>query len=347
MRKKDINFLLAVIFMALFAGIGIFCYGGLKKQAAGELGLIYRNVPITREQMETWWENAGENEKKYLKDMTLWREPEQVKAENVSLGQKAEAQLIRAAGNINLVMPQKLCAGSLVSAGDKAGCVISKGLAQKLNLDGTGGKLEISGKQYLIRGILDSREAVCIIQGESGTTYSRVQVKYENMPASGAIQMLSGLLPGDADVRSEGDLFRGLGGLFLMVPLWILFAMSASRLHRVYRNADWKDWIKELCSICFPVLVIGGTGLLVLLSFHFSDDYIPGAWSDFSFFSRLAAEKAGDMKNLITQALACRDRDMLLLTAGCMLSGSACSVLILRFPLHHSSDNLNCDTSSH
>ncbi|MFQ7549691.1 MAG: hypothetical protein ACLRMZ_04520 [Blautia marasmi] len=80
------------------------------------------------------------------------------------------------------------------------------------------------------------------------------------------------------------------------------------------------------------MLVIGGIGVLVLLSFHFSDDYIPGAWSDFSFFSRLAAEKAGDMKGLITQALDYRDREMLLGTAGCMLAGSVCSVIILKFP---------------
>lgn len=326
------SFLLAVFLLLFFAGIGTFCYSSLRKHAAGELGLVYRSTFVTREQMETWWQNAGEDERKYIKDMTLWKTPEEVNAVNTSLGQSAKVQLIKAAGNMNLIMPGKLCEGSLVSDGDNTGCVVSKTLAQKLNVDEMGGMIQVSGKQYQVRGILDSSEAVCIIQGESGTLYSRVQVQYRNMPASGAEQMLSGLLPGTADVRAEGDLFRGLGGLFLMAPLWVLFARSAAGLRRVYRNATWKDWIKELCSLCFPVLVIGGIGLLVLLSFHFSDDYIPGAWSDFSFFSKLAAEKAGDMKGLITQALDYRDRDMLLGTAGCMLAGSVCSVIILKFP---------------
>ena len=62
MRRKDISFLLAVVILVCFAGMGLSCSSGLKKHAAGELGLVYRNAPITREQMETWWKNAGENE---------------------------------------------------------------------------------------------------------------------------------------------------------------------------------------------------------------------------------------------------------------------------------------------
>lgn len=342
MRKNEIKLMLAAVIMALFAGMGISCYSSLKKQAEGELGFVYRSPSVTREQMETWWQNAGEDERKYIKDMTLWKSPEEVNAVHTSLGRSAKAQLIRAAGNMNLIMPGKLCRGSLVSDGDNAGCVISRKLAQELNLDETGGSIQVSGKQYLVRGILDSRDAVCIIQGESGTLYNRVQVQFRNMPASGAERMLSGLLPGNADVKSEGDLFRGLGGLFLMAPLWVLFVMSAVRLHRFYRDSGWKNWVKEVCSICFPVAVIGGIGILVLISFHFSDDYIPGAWSDFSFFSRLALEKAEDVRVLMTQALDYRDRDMLVWTAGCMLAGSACSVIILKFPRCNSTGRRNC-----
>ena len=332
MRRKDISFLLAVVILVCFAGMGLSCSSGLKKHAAGELGLVYRNAPITREQMEIWWKNAGENEKRYIKDITLWKEPEEVNAANASLGQRTEAQLIRAAGNMNLIMPGKLCAGSLVSSGDRAGCGISRGLAGKLNLDGTGGELQVLGREYQIRGILDVTDAVCIIQGDTGTPYSRVQVKYEDMPASGALQTLLGLLPGEPEVKSEGDLFCGLGGLFLMAPLWVLFVLAAARLRRTYRSAEWKSWVKEICSICFPVAVIAGISILVFFSFRFSDDYIPGAWSDFSFFANLAAEKAGDISKLMTRALDCRDREMLLQTAGCMLSGSVCSVIILKFP---------------
>ena len=78
--------------------------------------------------------------------------------------------------------------------------------------------------------------------------------------------------------------------------------------------------------------VIAGISILVFFSFRFSDDYIPVAWSYFSFFANLAAEKAGDISKLMTRALDCRDRELLLQTAGCMLSGSACSVIILKFP---------------
>ena len=96
---------------------------------------------------------------------------------------------------MNLIMPGKLCAGSLVSSGDRAGCVISRGLAGKLNLDGIGGVLQVLGREYQIRGILDVTDAVCIIQGDTGTQYSRVQVKYENMPASGALLWSGGPVP--------------------------------------------------------------------------------------------------------------------------------------------------------
>ena len=167
MRKNEIKLILAAVIMALFAGMGISCYSSLKKQAAGELGFVYRSPSVTREQMETWWQNAGEDERKYIKDMTLWKSPEEVNAVHTSLGRSAKAQLIRAAGNMNLIMPGKLCRGSLVSDGDNAGCVISRKLAQALNIDETGGSIQVAGKQYLVRGILDSRDTVCVIQGES------------------------------------------------------------------------------------------------------------------------------------------------------------------------------------
>lgn len=64
------NVLLAIFILIFFAGVGISCYSSLRKHAAGELGLVYRSTFVTREQMETWWQNAGEDERKYIKDMT-------------------------------------------------------------------------------------------------------------------------------------------------------------------------------------------------------------------------------------------------------------------------------------
>ncbi len=101
---------------------------------------------------------------------------------------------------------------------------------------------------------MDSSEAVCIIQGGSGTLYSRVQVQYRNMPASSAEQMLLGLLPGTADARAEGDLVSGLGDCSSWPPcgFYLPGPLPGFAVFTVMQHGSTE--IKELCSICFPVL---------------------------------------------------------------------------------------------
>lgn len=311
------------------AVLGMVCCGKLKKYAAGELGLIYKKEAVTREQLNTWWKDAGAEEKEYIKDITLSKIQENIAAEDKALGKKTKIQLVEAAGNMNQIMPGKLYQGSLAFTEDEKGCVISKGLAQEMNFHGVGQSLWIDDNEYKVRGILDSKEPVCIIQGKEETLYNRVQIKYQKMPASRAIQMLSGLLPGEPDQKAEGDLYRGLGGILVMLPVTIIFVKGLLLFRRIYRKAHWKPWIKELCSILFPVLFLSGFFLLCLIGVHFSDDYIPGSWSDFSFWTDLITKKAGDIGNLLTGRLDCRDKDMVLWAAGCLMAGVTGAVAVL------------------
>lgn len=323
--------------MALFALLlsitaGGFCLKGLEKNAAGELGLVYQKESVTRAQAETWWENAGTDERTYIKNITLSRNQQNAEIRSEKNGTETHAQLIEAAGDMNLVIPGKLCEGSLAVSEDTMGCVVSKGLAQKLNMSGTGGILVCENRRYAIRGILDIEEEMCIVQGAEDRAYTRVQIKYEKMPASSAVQMLAGLLPGEADIRAEGDLYRGLGRLFFLMPVCTLFVLVMKEFRRFYRNESRNIWMREGCSILFPVLVLMGVFLLALLGIRFSDDYIPGAWSDFAFWSKLFQEKMTDLTRLMVSRLDYRDREMLLETAGCLLWGclASVSVCILR-----------------
>lgn len=320
--------IMGLLVLLVSAAAGICCLRGLEKNAAGELGLVYLEESVTRARMETWWENADARKRDYIRNITLSRKQEKIEIRNKKTGAGTEILLIEAAGDMNLILPGRLCEGSLAGSEDRKGCVVSKGLAQKLNMTGTGDILICRNQEYVIRGILDISDKICIVQGTDDRIYTRVQIKYEKMPASGLIQMLAGLLPGEADIKAEGDLYRGLGGFFLLMPLCTLFVLLMKAFHRFYRKEGRNAWIREGCSILFPVLVLGGVFLLAFWGLRFSDDYIPGAWSDFAFWPKLFQEKVQDIRKLIINQLDCRDRKMLLETAGCLLWGGIGSAAV-------------------
>ena len=78
--------------------------------------------------------------------------------------------------------------------------------------------------------------------------------------------------------------------------------------------------------------VSGFTGICVLtfLSVRFSSDYIPSAWSDFSFFKQLFKEKTEDILTLIRKPLFYADSVMLGALAGVFVLSIVITCILLR-----------------
>lgn len=315
-----------LILAGCILGLGIRFYGTLKT-FSGLSGFYYKEEVITREQVQKFWKDVSPEAEREIQDIVLFRKKSKKKISNPNLSRSVKGEVLEAAGNMNLIMPGTLMMGSFVSDSDDRGCVISKKTAEKLfsSYEVLGGVIYLGKEGYYIRGILDVNYEFCMIQGTRGTTYPSLRVDAPRLPLSVVEQQLAGILPSDYGRVSEGDLYKGIGGLFFWIPGWVLFFLMAFYCRMEIRSLKLKNWEYrwqktsiDLLKYGLPVMVFAGICGLLLVSLDFTDDYIPAAWSDFSFWTDLFKGKWGDILRLIKGQLSFFDRKMLGNLAGVM-----------------------------
>lgn len=291
---------------------------------AGELVLGYGEPGISGEQVAGFWEQrAAEAEQEPLKDITLYCSKGYQTVENPEFGRTTAAAVTEVSGNMNPIFPNRLRKGSLVSVYDEKGCVLSEMLAEELfsSHEVIGKSVIVQGQEYVVRGLIGVSGKIAMIQGKKEDSYSNIWISYADMSASAAEQELYQILPQNAQVKSEGDLYVGIGRFFLMVPALLLFLLSVINVRRWCRKKIKNVWIRELCGGLFFLAAALGGYLIISRGLYITDDYLPPSWEDFSFWGELAAEKAGDVKGFFSSGLEYRDRLMLLLLAGTGICG--------------------------
>lgn len=220
---------------------------------------------MTRKQLESFWENASDDEKK-IQELVLFREESGIEIKNQALNRVETGKMIETAGDMSLITPGKLMKGSYVLSSDTAGCVISQKTAEMLFGDRNvlGKIVSIGERDYIIRGIVDLDIIFCMVQGNENTIYANIRVDAPKLSLSAVQQTLSGLLPKTADGFPKRNLYYGIGRAFSLLPAW-----------------------------------------------KFSDDYIPTAWSDFSFWTELFRQKSDMLFTLLEKPLHIADIIML------------------------------------
>lgn len=286
--------------ICFLVGSALWFYGKLSK-VRGTYGFYYEEACITRQQINSFWEikEGGIHEK--IEDIVLYCTKKGVEYRNTDFNRSLEGEEIEAAGNMGMLAGDMLCEGGFVSPYDRKGCVISKELSYQLfgTTSGIGEELFLSEKEaeneveksYIVRGILDTRDILCIVQGDDKSMYPYIRVKAKDIPLSVVKQELASVLPMKTSWYSEGDFYVGMGRIFLCLPLWgILFRLLFLMRRKMEQKKNLRAYSVFQMTVPF-VWIVGIAGLL-LLSLRFSDDYIPTAWSDFEFFSTLFREKA-------------------------------------------------------
>lgn len=303
----------------------------------GQVGFYYTDETMTRGQLEDFWENASEKEKKEIQDIVLYRIEEKSMLLNCDLNRTMEVPLIETAGNMQLAVGEYLLQGNFVAASDRKGCVLSKEAAYKLfgTVKAVGETIwilqteeeQIHKVPYEVRGVLNRKDSLCMIQSDRDS-YSYIRVKAKGVPLSLVKQRLAGLLPGETSWYSESDFYIGIGCFILSLPLWVLlyqFIRWGRRYIRTMKTSVWREVWKW-------GLVIGGIVLafgIVKMGVRFSDDYIPTAWSDFEFWGELFRQKIEMVSILIKKEWHWADMDMLRNLGWCMLCSMAGSTLFL------------------
>ncbi len=146
----------------------------------------------------------------------------------------------------------------------------------------TGEQVTMGGNTYIVRGIVDTKGQLCMLQGKKGRTYPCIRIEAAGIPLSVVRQRLTGILPEGKGWSSECDLYLGIGRLLLYLPLWVMLLYLLKCIGKV---------LPEMLMFLVPVTGFAGVCALLLLSVGFSDDYVPTAWSDFQFFVQLFDEK--------------------------------------------------------
>lgn len=323
--------------LLLGAGIGLYQDLCLVR---GQVGFYGNEEGITREQMERFWTEGPEETGDSIEDMVLFCREERVQAQNINMGRTAEVKKTETAGGMHLAAPGRLVGGNFVTDSDSSGCVISEGAAEKLfgSRECIGGKFEMEGETYTVRGVIKGKESLCMVQGETGKAYPYIRVSAPGLPVSYVHQLLTGYLPapyggesGESSWISEGDLYVGIGRLAACFPAWAALIFLMLKCKRDIESLGGMK--REACRIGWHVAGFAGVCALLLLSVRFSDDYVPTAWSDFSFWPELISRKAGEARRLLEEPLVIADEGMLLSLAGLAavsVIGTAVLVCVIR-----------------
>lgn len=258
--------------------------------------------------MEDFWENAPEDTKKEIQGLVLFKTETGIEIENQRLNRSEGGELIETAGNMNLVIPEKLIKGSFVTDSDRNGCVISRKVAENIfgDWDIIGEEVLIGQKNYVIRGVVDAEKSLCMVQGDNEKSYPYVRVEVPKIPMSVVQQMLAGMIPENCKWVSEGNLYYGIGSILLCFPLWILLFIGLFRCRKEVPRLGNKVW-DYILKIMVPVAGFAGACALTLISFKFSDDYIPTVWSDFEFWTELIQQKRDMVLMLLENPLQIAD----------------------------------------
>ncbi len=314
------------IFLLVFLGCMIGAEAGLYARLAaleGQSGFYYLENTLTREQIADFWERASDDAKREILDIALFRESRGKVLKNEDLNRESKVKLIETAGNMNLVTPDRLMAGTYVTDSDPKGCVLSRKTADSLfgSFEVTGEQVVLGNSLYIVRGIVDLDGQICMIQGKPGKTYACLRALAPGIPLSVVRQRLAGILMEEKGWISECDLYLGIGRILLSLPLWVVLFLFLGRIRRM---------IPETFRFLIPIAGFGGICVLLLMSLHFSDDYIPSAWSDFPFWTQLFDEKKEAFLSLLNHPLYYADSRMLGSLAGILgTTVGVCGILLM------------------
>lgn len=272
------------------------------------------------------WENAqkaAEKKQDRLPDAAFWRELPGESLEDSAKLKSGFAEILELFGNPELILSNPMHHGSLPARGDTAGCAVSVGLADALwgGTDVIGKTLLRSGKPFVVRGVYegDSSSAMFQITDEK-TSFSNLELSFEdgvnsadqarNFLTSYNLPLPEGLL--------DGGLWTALAGLLALLPGWVLGAAALAYLLRGVLAARRSP---ALCAIAAAAALpmCGAVLWAVQMNTLPPVRFIPGKWSDFSFWSRLWDSVVSDLSGLMRLTLTSRDTALLGQVLACAL----------------------------
>lgn len=297
MNKKRITIILLLLFIMASWSISVYIerfaasnYNGVSVRLEGE-GVAKEKLEHAIKKEQEKEVLAGEK----LLQASAWNRGPRITITNETLNTTTKARIIQVMGDMAKVCPVTIQYGNFCYADDKKGCVIDEKTAYAMFRDKNvvGGSIFLKEKEYIIRGVIKSKEpVVMIIAKENDVSFTNMELTFESVEQANILTQNfidNYQLTSDYITMIEGGFWAKLlrnASLLPAVFLWIYLCVLLGR--RAYRKRH------------IPVQCITYTGLFLLLvqvlfrskrlSLYYPQRWIPTRWSDFEFFHRLFQE---------------------------------------------------------
>lgn len=267
-------------------------------QTENVIRVRFEDDVISAVQLAEYYEQKREEPD--IPDITLWNLKEQAEVSTEDCSRADRFALIEGYGDLGKVTPGRLVEGGYPVKSDTDGCALSEAGAKALfGSSGVVGKtLKFNGKEYIIRGIVKSEKRMLWIQNPAASGFPFAEMSYpDKAAASDAKDWLMQQGYGEPKVMLSGGDYSAFNFLFITLPVWVFcihYYFNLKRTVRRFTNRYVGYGLALLWSAGLIVLIFAG----IKYSFRFSLDYIPTRWSDFGFYSGLAAQLAESARSI-------------------------------------------------
>ncbi len=317
---------------------------------------------ITKSRLDQAVNKEKEDKSSFL-EVTPWTCIRGESISNPLLRRKQKLSVIIVSGNMQIVAPMKLSSGNYVSGDDKNGCVLDTKTSYELfgTINATGSLITYQDKEYLVRGIVKTRDPLVILQADQnwkGITNLEFEFDRERIEKGEDLTREFLLTYGLTEdyVLIDGYFYSDLVRTILCLPVWMLYFagililakryLALSR-HSTEKAMSMKPWVFALYGLIGGFTMLGFGFLLYDLTgniFHLSGKFIPPKWSDFDFWSnrfRFMKEQIRQLRYLtptlkditLEQALSRLTHDFSLMIVLFLLN-IICGSTLLRFSPH-------------
>ena len=283
-RRKSGCILAALLCLAGL--LWAFTANAAAKQCWPSVGLRYNSgfSAVRRENARTYASEqtqAGEE----APMLTFWDEAQTELRAN---GRSLTATTVWVDGDAALAYPARCSAGGLPGAGDRYGCALSETAAWQLfsSADVVGLSVELAGRIYTVRGLFAGGYPLAVAGAADEMELSNIELSRSTLsdPRQAALDFVQAAGLGTPDQLCCGYSAAALAAAGCWLPAFLAAVWAMAALWHIVRM--WQLLYRQL--FIFAAMLVFALCLPALLGL-LPGWVIPARWSDFSFWTDLAA----------------------------------------------------------
>lgn len=288
-------------------------YGNVRKSAA--VTVILSDSYPTGSQVQHILDAEAETDR--TEEICFYREAGLVTANEPSFGRQSRTFLGDVRGNAALFDDR--IRGFLED--DQEGCIIDAETAKALfgSREAVGRELMIQERRYQVRSVINWKQPLILIHGvEKKVTYPRLffECQSENKTdAVGQFLMKYGL----SGMQADGNLLAGAAGAVVWIlPLVLfldLFLFAADQKKKAVSRIEKGMWMAG------GMLLLGVLIYVLVRYCRIPMEWIPGKWSDFSFWTRRVEEEKEKLLYFFIVSRTAKETELLYFTISAMIQG--------------------------